>query len=104
TPRSLYLRLPSLPRRSRRVAVIAAFAGYPLLQIGYAQLRATDLISATVWAPIAIGLFLATLDRKSTRLNSSHDQISYAVFCLKKKKNRCQSGAAHIIKIVQMSL
>src|SRR2546421_4018849 len=27
-----------------------------------------------------------TVDRKSTRLNSSHDQISYAVFCLKKKK------------------
>src|SRR2546421_4071648 len=26
-------------------------------------------------------------DRKSTRLNSSHDQISYAVFCLKKKTN-----------------
>src|SRR2546428_10033511 len=26
-------------------------------------------------------------DRKSTRLNSSHDQISYAVFCLKKKKS-----------------
>src|SRR2546430_9153511 len=28
----------------------------------------------------------ARLDRKSTRLNSSHSQISYAVFCLKKKK------------------
>src|SRR5206468_10918046 len=27
-------------------------------------------------------------DRKSTRLNSSHDQISYAVFCLKKKKKQ----------------
>src|SRR3989440_5796495 len=27
-------------------------------------------------------------DRKSTRLNSSHDQISYAVFCLKKKKTK----------------
>src|SRR2546428_3319018 len=27
-------------------------------------------------------------DRKSTRLNSSHDQISYAVFCLKKKTNQ----------------
>src|SRR5438270_3454028 len=27
-------------------------------------------------------------DRKSTRLNSSHSQISYAVFCLKKKKDR----------------
>src|SRR5688572_31452867 len=29
----------------------------------------------------------ALLDRKSTRLNSSHSQISYAVFCLKKKNN-----------------
>src|SRR5206468_5143881 len=29
---------------------------------------------------------MLTADRKSTRLNSSHDQISYAVFCLKKKK------------------
>src|SRR3712207_8540694 len=29
---------------------------------------------------------LKTLDRKSTRLNSSHANISYAVFCLKKKK------------------
>src|SRR2546421_9365273 len=28
-------------------------------------------------------------DRKSTRLNSSHDQISYAVFCLKKKNKAC---------------
>src|SRR2546430_6686723 len=31
-----------------------------------------------------------TLDRKSTRLNSSHSQISYAVFCLKKKKKQRQ--------------
>src|SRR5688572_32031048 len=30
----------------------------------------------------------STVDRKSTRLNSSHSQISYAVFCLKKKKKR----------------
>src|SRR2546430_4295156 len=30
----------------------------------------------------------AVRDRKSTRLNSSHSQISYAVFCLKKKKER----------------
>src|SRR3712207_7993399 len=29
------------------------------------------------------------LDRKSTRLNSSHANISYAVFCLKKKKKKC---------------
>src|SRR2546427_7991930 len=30
--------------------------------------------------------FVERIDRKSTRLNSSHSQISYAVFCLKKKK------------------
>src|SRR5476649_3027276 len=36
---------------------------------------------------IAIGQWLAGSDRKSTRLNSSHTVISYAVFCLKKKKN-----------------
>src|SRR2546421_912725 len=32
-------------------------------------------------------------DRKSTRLNSSHDQISYAVFCLKKKKKKKKVAA-----------
>src|SRR6478672_13081246 len=37
--------------------------------------------------PLGLGRHLR--DRKSTRLNSSHDQISYAVFCLKKKKNSC---------------
>src|SRR2546421_6887277 len=39
----------------------------------------------------AASLSLAFRDRKSTRLNSSHDQISYAVFCLKKKKNIANS-------------
>src|SRR5687768_17701556 len=32
--------------------------------------------------------FVAAVDRKSTRLNSSHGYISYAVFCLKKKKKK----------------
>src|SRR5256886_10443737 len=41
------------------------------------------------------GLVSAGSDRKSTRLNSSHSQISYAVFCLKKKKKTiAQIGAA----------
>src|SRR3712207_6878206 len=35
----------------------------------------------------------AVLDRKSTRLNSSHANISYAVFCLKKKKTPTQTNA-----------
>src|SRR4051812_49961679 len=35
------------------------------------------------------------LDRKSTRLNSSHMSISYAVFCLKKKKKQTDSALQH---------
>src|SRR2546430_10476439 len=35
-------------------------------------------------------------DRKSTRLNSSHSQISYAVFCLKKKKNMNPRKCVHV--------
>src|SRR3712207_7637951 len=38
------------------------------------------------WIALAYGGY--RLDRKSTRLNSSHANISYAVFCLKKKKKR----------------
>src|SRR2546427_9607954 len=36
-------------------------------------------------------------DRKSTRLNSSHSQISYAVFCLKKKKKNKKQDTSHTI-------
>src|SRR3712207_8331290 len=38
-------------------------------------------------ALVRLALRAARLDRKSTRLNSSHANISYAVFCLKKKKH-----------------
>src|SRR2546421_6890451 len=39
-------------------------------------------------------------DRKSTRLNSSHDQISYAVFCLKKKNPHMMCGLSPSSSIV----
>src|SRR5438045_7398373 len=43
------------------------------------------------------GLWLsASADRKSTRLNSSHLGISYAVFCLKKKKNTKSTSTLHL--------
>src|SRR2546428_9783398 len=46
----------------------------------------------------------ATLeDRKSTRLNSSHDQISYAVFCLK-KNNRTSATVKHSTTIIPSPL
>src|SRR2546427_2065753 len=44
----------------------------------------------------ASALFVGTGDRKSTRLNSSHSQISYAVFCLKKKKVRAHYAVLHV--------
>src|SRR5256886_1522256 len=46
--------------------------------------------------PIRRALVPAALDRKSTRLNSSHSQISYAVFCLKKKKTNIQTAIAQL--------
>src|SRR2546430_14658108 len=44
--------------------------------------RSSSPSTSTRWPPSA------PADRKSTRLNSSHSQISYAVFCLKKKKKK----------------
>src|SRR5205085_11490075 len=62
----------------------------------YFQKKTPEAMQAAIfWDPQNAQYYdaLATLrhfyaeDRKSTRLNSSHSQISYAVFCLKKKKN-----------------
>src|SRR5206468_12678908 len=69
-----------------RVAYVAAAEGGRAIWVkrldGAAaeQVAGTNGAEAPFWSPDgrAIGL-----DRKSTRLNSSHDQISYAVFCLK---------------------
>src|SRR2546427_2243884 len=47
----------------------------------------TKLGSLTPSPKLNFSLVVPRVDRKSTRLNSSHSQISYAVFCLKKKKN-----------------
>src|SRR4051794_17034359 len=61
SPLSFYRRLPSLDRARRRVAVVAAFAGYPLLQVGYATLVAPGRLGTAIWAPIAVALFGLTL-------------------------------------------
>src|SRR2546422_6878608 len=54
--------------------------------------------SGTIGGPVVARLPLepagASADRKSTRLNSSHGYISYAVFCLKKKKKTKNSTVA----------
>src|SRR5438034_5376765 len=47
----------------------------------------STVVSESVATPRSTALLFVVLDRKSTRLNSSHTVISYAVFCLKKKKD-----------------
>src|SRR5438094_4735927 len=62
-------------------AQLAMYLGY----IRYRVLGATLVGLAFVWPSFLMVVALGWLDRKSTRLNSSHRTISYAVFCLKKK-------------------
>src|SRR5258705_8193007 len=64
----------------------------PLLNLTAAQLApAFNALSGEVHAST-----VGVLDRKSTRLNSSHLGISYAVFCLKKKKNTTKLHALEL--------
>src|SRR5688572_31056682 len=61
------------------------------LPICSGSMVSSDACRRSRWKYCAAVVQLATRmfrDRKSTRLNSSHSQISYAVFCLKKKKNK----------------
>src|SRR5688572_17426207 len=60
-------------------------AGVMNLLLGGAALETFDFSRSMYLQAAAIAAAII-LDRKSTRLNSSHSQISYAVFCLKKKK------------------
>src|SRR3990167_10598050 len=64
--------LETIPNCVHEILVIndEVCPGYPAAKRNYAMVRARGDV----------------LDRKSTRLNSSHSQISYAVFCLKKKR------------------
>src|SRR2546430_8772872 len=71
-----------------RIAVsIAALVSFGAGLVAYVNGR----VPAGENLPLAgtlLVLAAAITDRKSTRLNSSHSQISYAVFCLKKKKSQ----------------
>src|SRR5262245_31127127 len=105
------LPMPETPFRPSRiliylvVSLIAAAYLVPLLVVVLNSLRTAEEIAQTsmigwprqwawgnyavAWGDFCIAQTCAGIrDRKSTRLNSSHLGISYAVFCLKKKKNK----------------
>src|SRR3712207_7259395 len=72
------------PRLPPGVVGGGAGVGLAVDHVGEAE-RAADLLQ--------VGEAGAARDRKSTRLNSSHANISYAVFCLKKKIHSCITAA-----------
>src|SRR5690606_40050149 len=71
----------------RSLAVRRFIAGFVL--VGFAIGAATAFIAGERFT---VGGLWGGIDRKSTRLNSSHVKISYAVFCLKKKNNQYTSS------------
>src|SRR3712207_6923159 len=101
--RGRFGRLVDVPALHREKAVYGALFVVPALLIYlvfmiYPFLN-TIYLSFTNWNGIApdkewVGLS-NYVDRKSTRLNSSHANISYAVFCLKKKKNKDTSTSIY---------
>src|SRR2546430_8263172 len=76
-PRSTLFPYTTLFRSSGRALVALAVEGGSVPGLG----KLPDIERVP-----SVGTLGDVVDRKSTRLNSSHSQISYAVFCLKKKK------------------
>src|SRR5438552_14654722 len=81
-----------MPTATTAIYTLSLHDALPIYAFAYAFLAfaAVSLHRRILWfSPWrqAAHVLVLLLDRKSTRLNSSHQIISYAVFCLKKKKN-----------------
>src|SRR5258708_21558517 len=72
--------------RSQRMLILPRFVLKALKQ-HYMRQMGARLRAGAIWKDHGL-VFSVQIDRKSTRLNSSHQIISYAVFCLKKKTKR----------------
>src|SRR2546427_7341361 len=83
------------PPRSTLFPYTTLFRSFGFVCVRYTRIFfgiLTLALSQVLWS-LAFKFFWVTggtEDRKSTRLNSSHSQISYAVFCLKKKKRKIE--------------
>src|SRR5688572_32563992 len=76
----------ALLRRPRETARETARRHGISFQPSPTGVRSARAVASSPQSPRRSGTAQRARDRKSTRLNSSHSQISYAVFCLKKKK------------------
>src|SRR2546427_4017529 len=92
-PRSTLFPYTTLFRSAAQPSRVCAFAWVPGRVAGRLLLPLRDLGEGDhLHRSLPVKPFQVALrkDRKSTRLNSSHSQISYAVFCLKKKKRNTE--------------
>src|SRR3712207_8874427 len=90
-PKSTLFPYTTLFRSEDAAAAVARFAGDDRHVVDYLTEEVLagqpDEVREFLLATCVLERLCAPLDRKSTRLNSSHANISYAVFCLKKKTN-----------------
>src|SRR6266436_2458331 len=98
-------------RSGKRVNDIGPASGEPIAQVPESSLEDVERAVAAAreafddgrWSGLTPSARAATLDRKSTRLNSSPGYISYAVFCLKKKSiSRRVLSQVHTQKILSL--
>src|SRR2546422_2692230 len=87
------------PPRSTLFPYTTLFRSFPPLSVdeGRQTVRTAPAVARTEDPFIVRG----RLDRKSTRLNSSHGYISYAVFCLKKKNQHHDVGGAELLSVLR---
>src|SRR2546430_10826301 len=76
---------------------------WPIGAMTAAALASGEVFKAVVLSMVPGDQFQQPPDRKSTRLNSSHSQISYAVFCLKKKTKIYNTHTATLVRVCSRS-
>src|SRR5947209_14908548 len=94
---------------SMRFRLLVIALAVATMVVGLSQLRSMPVDALPEFAPPyvevqteALGLSAPEVDRKSTRLNSSHANISYAVFCLKKKKKKQHTLRRNKTKLLRL--
>src|SRR3712207_7880319 len=97
-PRSTLFPYTTLFRSDELRALMEGYGHRPYFVEGSDPEAMHRAMAATLDAAIAD---IRRIDRKSTRLNSSHANISYAVFCLKKKKNKTTATNPHMNSVTQ---